>query len=177
MTSYGFEVSIREKTFTHSCDVATLRTAFSKDPTVAEKYVENVILRDHDRDTRLKILQPLKKVQEINQYCTLQKYDEILTCSMEHHQSHKMGVVAWLREIPPSPVWFQYAGTPPPTPRPSRSGGSRGDTRGKPYPGAETHALAPSSGPPQTLDRGRYRLWGRGRRGGGMRPLPCLLSI
>jgi hypothetical protein len=48
------------------------------------------------------------------------------------------------------------------------------DTPGRPYPGERTHTPAPSSDSPQTLDRGRYRPWGRGRRGGGACPLPCL---
>jgi hypothetical protein len=48
------------------------------------------------------------------------------------------------------------------------------DAQGKSYPGERPHTPAPSSGSPHTLDRGEYRPWGRGRRGGGMRPLPCL---
>ena len=40
MTSHGVEVPIREKTFTHSCDIATLRTAPSSDPAAAGQYAE-----------------------------------------------------------------------------------------------------------------------------------------
>ena len=78
MVSQGVEVPIREKTFTHSCDVATLRVALSKDPAIAETYAQNIILRDYERDTGLKILQSLRQVQEINQYCALQNYDKVL---------------------------------------------------------------------------------------------------
>jgi len=62
-----------------------------------------------------------------------------------------------LRDIP-SPVCFQYAGTP----HPGRAGDGRGDTWGGPCPGEEAHALVPPSGSPHTLDRWRYRLWERG---------------
>ncbi len=68
---------------------------------------------------------------------------------MEHQQLHEMRVVAWLCEISLTPAWLQYAGIPHPT-RPLASspapgaGGSRGDTRGGPYPGEETHAPARS---------------------------------
>lgn len=78
MTSHGIEVPIREKTFTYSCDVATLRTALSSDPAAAGQYAENIIRRAYDRDTALKLLRSFKLVQEIDQCCTLQKYDEIL---------------------------------------------------------------------------------------------------
>jgi len=72
------KIPIREKTFTHSCDVATLRVALSKDPAIAEKYAGNIIRHEYDRDTALKLLRSLKIVQEIDQCCTLQDYDEIL---------------------------------------------------------------------------------------------------
>ena len=72
------EVPIREKTFTYSCDVATLRTALSSDPAAAGQYAENIIRRAYDRDTALKLLRSFKLVQEIDQCCTLQNYDEIL---------------------------------------------------------------------------------------------------
>ncbi len=72
------EVPIREKTFTHSCDVATLHVALSSDPAAAEQYAQNIIRREYDRDTALKLLRSFKLVQEIDQCCTLQKYDEIL---------------------------------------------------------------------------------------------------
>lgn len=78
MTSHGVEVPIREKTFTHSCDVATLRTALLSDPVAAGQYTENVIRREYDRDTALKLLRSFKLVQEIDQCCTSQKYDKIL---------------------------------------------------------------------------------------------------
>ena len=48
---------------------------------------------------------------------------------------------------------------------------------GGPHPGERTPAPAHSSGFPHTLDRGRYLHGGRGRRGGGMRPLPCLFAF
>jgi hypothetical protein len=98
---------------------------------------------------------------------------------MERQQSHEMRVVTWLCEISLTPAWPQYADIPHPT-RPLASspapgaGGSRGDTRGGPYPGAETHALAPSSGPPHTLDRGRYTPVGVGQAGRGQKtPSPA----
>ena len=72
------KVPIHEKAFTHSCDVATLHVALSKNPTTAEKYAGNIIRREYDRDTALKLLRSLKLVQEIDQCCTLQNYDEIL---------------------------------------------------------------------------------------------------
>ncbi len=78
VSSQGTETPIREKTFTHSCDVATLRTALSSDPAAAGQYAENIIRRAYDRDTALKLLRSLKLVQEIDQCCTLQNYDEIL---------------------------------------------------------------------------------------------------
>ena len=56
-------------------------------------------------------------------------------------------------------------------------GGSRGDTRGKPYPGAETHAPARSSGPPHTLDRGRYTPVVVGQTGRGLLLPPLPLSL
>jgi len=98
---------------------------------------------------------------------------------MERHQSDEMRGVAWLCEASPSrlPGFSMPASPTPPVPRPpppppggGGGGGSRGDTRGGPYPGEETHAPARSSGPPHTLDRGRYTPVGVGRRGGGMRP-------
>jgi hypothetical protein len=52
--------------------------------------------------------------------------------------------------------------------------GGRHPPGGGPHPGERTPAPAHSSGFPHTLDRGRYLHGGRGRRGGGMRPLPCL---
>lgn len=72
------EVPIREKTFTHSCDVATLRVALSRNPAAAGQYAENIIRRSYDRDTALKLLRSFKLVQEIDQCCTSQKYNEIL---------------------------------------------------------------------------------------------------
>jgi hypothetical protein len=54
------------------------------------------------------------------------------------------------------------------------STGGRHPPGGGPHPGERTPAPAHSSGFPHTLDRGRYLHGGRGRRGGGMRPLPCL---
>lgn len=78
MTSHGVEVPIREKTFAYSCDVATLRTVLSSNPAAAGQYAENIIRRAYDRDTALKLLRSLKLVQEIDQCCTLQNYDEIL---------------------------------------------------------------------------------------------------
>jgi len=72
------KVPIHDKAFTHSCDVATLHVALSKNPTTAEKYAGNIIRREYDRDTALKLLRSFKLVQEIDQCCTLQNYDEIL---------------------------------------------------------------------------------------------------
>ena len=65
---------------------------------------------------------------------------------MERHRSRGMRVVTRFCEV--SPVWFQCAGIPRP-----EAGGSRGDIRGKPYPGEKTHVPARSSGSPHTLDR------------------------
>ena len=44
----------------------------------------------------------------------------------------------------------------------------------RPCPGRGYPGKAVSGAYPHTLDRGRYRLWGRGRRGGGKSPRPCL---
>jgi len=72
------EIPIREKTFTHSCDIATLRAALSSEPAAAERYTQSIIRREYDRETALKLLRSFKLVQEIDQCCILQKYDEIL---------------------------------------------------------------------------------------------------
>ena len=64
---------------------------------------------------------------------------KVLTCEMQRQQSRKMTVVTWFCEASP---FFQCAGISHPT-RPW-GGGSRGDTRGGPYPGEETHAPARS---------------------------------
>ncbi len=89
-------------------------------------------------------------------------------CEMECQQSRVMTGMAWLYEASPS---FQYAGIPRPvrplasSTAPGWAGGSHGDIRGGPYPGEETHAPAPSSGFPHTLDRGRYTPVGEGQSG------------
>ena len=68
---------------------------------------------------------------------------KILTCDMERHQSHGIAIITWFCEAPLPSICRH----PPPR---------EGDTRGGPYPGGRTRALAPSSGSPRTLDRGRY---------------------
>jgi len=64
---------------------------------------------------------------------------KVLTCEMQRQKSRAMTVVTWFCEASP---FFQCAGIPHPA-RPW-GGGSRGDTRGGPYPGEETHAPARS---------------------------------
>jgi hypothetical protein len=80
-------------------------------------------------------LNPLRALGSASCHRIFKDFDE-----MERHQSHEMRGVAWFCEISLTPAWLQYAGIPHPT-RPLTSspapggGGSRGDTRGKPYPG------------------------------------------
>ncbi len=84
-----------------------------------------------------------------------------------------MRVVAWLCEASPSHL---SAFNMPASPTRPASGGSRGDTRGGPYLGEQTHAPALSLDSLHTLDRGRYRLWGEGQTGRGQKPLPLSVS-
>ena len=114
-------------------------------------------------------LNPLRALGSAPCHRIFKDFDEI-----EHQQSHEMRVVTWLCEITLTPAWPQYASIPHPT-RPLAS--SPAPTPGTVVAIPEENriqerkpARAPSSGPPHTLDRGRYRLWGRGRRGGGLLP-------
>ena len=71
------ELPINEKRFEHSCDVATLPLAMIQHPAEAERFTENLLMKDYDRDTALKLLHSFKLVQEINICCSLKKYEDV----------------------------------------------------------------------------------------------------
>ncbi len=71
----GIQIPIMEKTFNHSCDVATLSTAISKNQDAAEQYTENFLMRSYPKETALKYIQSFKLVQEISQSCAIGNHD------------------------------------------------------------------------------------------------------
>ena len=70
----GIEISIKEKSFNHSCDVATLNIAIMKNPATAEKYAKHFFTINYSQDIAVKLLRAFKIVQEINQSCAIHNY-------------------------------------------------------------------------------------------------------
>ena len=116
---------------------------------------------------------PFEVIEQMNLMYHVTVPSKVLTGEMERQQSHGMTTITWFCEVSPSTIWFQYTGIPHPA---LRGDGSRGDTRGGPYPGERTHTpvflfrLSPYTGP-----WGGVHPWRWDRRGGGaFCPHPCL---
>ncbi len=75
----GFEpIDIPEKRFTFACDVQNYKTALTANPENAKNLTENVLKRSFDPDTTCVLLHAFTQIRDINQCCSLRKYDLLL---------------------------------------------------------------------------------------------------
>jgi predicted negative regulator of RcsB-dependent stress response len=73
----GAEAEILAKQFLHSCDVATLGMAMRQDPTVAERFTENVLRQRYQQEIASKYLHTFHLVLGISDCCHEKRFEDV----------------------------------------------------------------------------------------------------